>query len=292
MKGEERLWTILNDKLDTLRATNQLPEAIRVAETALEIAKRAFKGNEVPLATSFEKLGQLLEQKGDYTAAEANLVKAHAILEKGKPPDHRAIYRSARRLASLCDSLGQSEEAINFYQKAIAAGTQIDDVPYSDIGTMLNNIALILRKSGRQKAAEPCYVRALEIYEKQLGPNHADVASVLNNLAVFYTNERRYSEAEKIHLRALDIRKKLYPATHPDIAQSKCNLAVVYHSRGDYAKAAELYRASLKSWEEASGKPSEDYEVVASNYADLLRSLGHARKAHQVEVRARKRRLG
>jgi len=66
----------------------------------------------------------------------------------------------------------------------------------------------------------------------------------------------------------------------------------VYHSRGDYAKAAELYRASLKSWEEASGKPSEDYEVVASNYADLLRSLGQARKAHQVEVRARKRRLG
>ncbi len=204
MKGEERLWIILNDKLDTLRATNQLPEAIRVAEIALEIAKRAFKGNETPLATSFEKLGQLLEQKGDYTAAEANLLKAHTILEKGKSPDQRAIYRSARRLASLCDGLGRSEEAINFYQKAIAAGTQIDDVPYSDIGTMLNNIALILRKSGRQKAAEPCYVRALEIYEKQLGHDHPDVASVLNNLAVFYTNERRYTEAEKIHLRALD----------------------------------------------------------------------------------------
>src|SRR6184192_3896661 len=291
MKGEERLWTILNDKLDTLRATNQLPEAIRVAETALEIAKRAFKGNEVPLATSFEKLGQLLEQKGDYTNAEANLLKAHAILEKAKPPDQHAIYGSARRLASLCDSLGRSEEAINFYQKAIAAGTQIDDVPYSDIGTMLNNIALILRKSGRQKAAEPCYVRALQIYEKQLGPEHPDVASVLNNLAVFYTNERRYSEAEKTHLRALAIREKAHPSTHPDIAQSKCNLAVVYHSRGDYAKAAELYRASLKSWE-ASEKPSKDYEIVASNYADLLRSLGHARKAHQVEVRARKRRLG
>src|SRR5213596_3896716 len=291
MKGEERLWTILNDKLDTLRATNRLPEAIRIAETAVEIAKRAFKVNETPLAISFEKLGQLLEQKGDYTAAEANLLKAHTILEKAKPPDQHAIYGSARRLASLCDSLGRSEEAINFYQKAIAAGTQIDDVPYSASGTMLLNIALILRKSGRQKAAEPCYVRALEIYEKQLGPDHPDVAAVLNNLAVFYTNERRYAEAEKIHLRALAIREKVHPSTHPDIAQSKCNLAVVYHSRGDYARAAELYRASLKSWE-ASEKPSKDYEIVASNYADLLRSLGHARKAHQVEVRARKRRLG
>ncbi|PYL15479.1 MAG: hypothetical protein DMF46_05950, partial [Verrucomicrobia bacterium] len=122
--------------------------------------------------------------------------------------------------------------------------------------------------------------------------DHADVASVLNNLAVFYTNERRYSEAEKIHLRALAIRETVHPPTHPDIAQSKCNLAVVYHSRGDYARAAELYRASLKSWEEATDKPPEDYEIVASNYADLLRSLGKARKAHQLEVRARKKRRG
>jgi tetratricopeptide (TPR) repeat protein len=292
MKGDEKLWSILNDKLDTLRATNHLPQAIRVAETALEIAKRAFPGAEMPLATSFEKLGQLLEQKGDRAAAKAYLLKGHAILEKIKPPDQRAIFRSARRLAFLCDNLGQSEEAIGFYEKAIAAGTQLEDIPYSDLGTMLNNIALIFRKSGRPKAAEPYYLQALQIYEKQLGPEHADVASVLNNLAVFYTNERRYTEAEKTHLRALAIREKLYPPTHPDIAQSKCNLAVVYHSRGDYAKAAELYRASLKIWEEVSEKPAKDYEIVVSNYADLLRSVGQVRKAHQLEVRARKRLSG
>jgi tetratricopeptide (TPR) repeat protein len=184
MKGDEKLWSILNDKLDTLRATNRLPQAIRVAETALEIAKRAFPGAEMPLATSFEKLGQLLEQKGDPAAAKTYLLKAHAILEKIKPPDQRAIFRSARRLAFLCDNLGQSEEAIGFYEKAIAAGTQLEDIPYSDLGTMLNNIALIFRKSGRPKAAEPYYLQALQIYEKQLGPEHADVASVLNNLSV------------------------------------------------------------------------------------------------------------
>ena len=151
MKGEEKLWAILNDKLDNLRATNRLPQAIRVAETALEVARRAFKDNQAALATSFEKLGQLLEQKGDHAGAEAYLLKAHVILEKANPPDQRAVYRSARRLALLFDSLGQSEEAIDFYQKAIAAGTEVEDVPYSDIGTMLNNVALILRKSGRQR---------------------------------------------------------------------------------------------------------------------------------------------
>jgi len=292
MKGEEKLWSILNDKLETLRATNRLPQAIRVAETALEVAKRAFPDGQAPLATSFETLGELLDQKGDRAAAKAYLLKAHGILEKVKPSDQRAIFRSARRLGFLSDNINQSEEAIRYYEKAIAAGVQLDEVPYSDLGTMLNNIALILRKSGRHKAAEPYYLRALQIYEKQLGPDHADVASVLNNLAVFYTNERRYTEAEETHLRALAIREKLHPAAHPDIAQSKCNLAVVYHSRGDYAKAAEFYRDSLKIWEAASEKPTQDYEIVVSNYADLLRSLGQARKAHQLEVRARKRRSG
>jgi tetratricopeptide (TPR) repeat protein len=290
MKGEEKLWNILNEKLDTLRASNRLPEAIRVAETVLDLAKRTFDETQTPLALSFEKLGQLLDQSGDRVSAKPYLLKAHALLEKVEPPDQRAIYRSARGLAFSCDNLGQSEEAIRYYEKAIAAGTQLEDLPYSDLGTMLNNVALIFRKSGRQKAAEPYYLHALQIYEKQLGPEHADVASVLNNLGVFYTNERRFSEAEKTHLRALTIREKVHPPTHPDIAQSKCNLAVVYHSRGDYSRAAELYRASLKSWEEATDTPPEDYEIVASNYADLLRSLGKARKAHALEARVKKKR--
>src|SRR5207245_815487 len=207
MKGEEKLWEILNDKLETLRASSRLPEAIRVAETLLELAKRTFGEDDNALALSYEKLGQLLDQGGDRAKAKPYLLKAHGVLEKAKPPNQRMLYRSARRLAFLCDNLGQQEEAIRYYEKAIAAGTQLDDLSYADLGTMLNNVALIFRTSGRQKAAE-------------------------------------------------------------------------------------LYRASLKSWEEATDKPPEDYEIVAANYADLLRSLGKARKAQQLEARARKRRRG
>lgn len=291
-KGEEKLWNILNDKLDMLRTSGRYPEAVRVAETIVDLGKRAFIDDPGRLSISYEKLGQLLDQSGDRVAAKPYLLKAHAALEQVEPADQHALFRSARRLAFLCDNLGQPDEAIHFYEKGIASGTQLDDLPYSDLGTMLNNIALIFRKSGRQKAAEPYYLHALQIYEKQLGPDHADVASVLNNLGVFYTNERRFSEAEKTHLRALAIREKVHPPTHPDIAQSKCNLAVVFHSRGDYARASELYRESLKTWEEMSDNPPEDYEIVASNYADLLRSLGKARKAAQLETRAKKRRRG
>lgn len=290
MKGNEKLWNILNDKLDMLRASNHLPQAIRIGETLLELAQRAFEPTDLEYGLTLEKLGHLYDQNGDRNAAKVYLTKAHDVFEKAEKPDRRLLFRSARRLAFLSDTLGQTGDAVRYYEQAIKAGSELPDLPYSDLGTMLNNVALIYRKTGRQKAAEPYYLHALDIYEKQLGPDHPDVASVLNNLAVFYTNERRFAEAEKTHMRALAIREKAHPPTHPDIAQSKCNLAVVYHSSGDYSRAAELYRASIKTWEETNDKPPEDYEIVASNYADLLRSLGKARQANQVEERARKKR--
>jgi tetratricopeptide (TPR) repeat protein len=290
MKGEEKLWQLLSNNLETLRASNRLPEAIRVGETALDLARRIFPENDPLLALSYERLGEIHDQQNNRAQAKPLLIKALAILEQAEPPDPRAIYRSARRLAHLCDVLGQQQEAIVYYKKAIKTGTQLEDVLHSDLGTLLNNVALIYRKSGRSKAAEPYYLHALEIYEKHLGTEHSDVASVLNNLGVFYTNERRFEEAERAQLRALAIREKVHSSAHPDIAQSKCNLAVVYHSRGDYVKAGDLYRASLKTWEEATEVRPEDYAIVASNYADLLRSLGKARKAASIESRARKKR--
>lgn len=289
-RGDEKLWAVLNDKLDMLRGTGDLPGAIRIADTACELAERAFGRDHPSCALSLEKLGQLHDQAGDRAAAKPYLAKAHSILANSEPRDHRALYRSARRLAHLCENLSESAEAIALYETAIECAMQLGDLPSAELGTMLNDIALMYRKSGRQKEAEPYYLHALALYEKQLGPEHADVASVLNNLAVFYTNERRYAEAETTHLRALAIREQIHPATHPDIAQSKCNLAVVYHSQGDYARASGLYRESLHAWEEASAKPPADYEIVASNYADLLRSLGKAKQAHQLEERAREKR--
>ncbi len=87
MKGDEKLWGILNDKLDMLRASNRLPEAIRIAETALDLAKRAFQPGDPNYTLSLEKLGQLHDQAGDRVAAKPYLVKAHGFLEKADPVD-------------------------------------------------------------------------------------------------------------------------------------------------------------------------------------------------------------
>src|SRR5207237_6155455 len=155
MKGDEKLLGILNDKLDMLRASNRLPEAVRVAETALTLAQRAFKPGDPNYTLSLEKLGQLHDQAGDRAAAKPYLVKAHAFLEKAEPPDDRALFRSARRLGFVCDNLGETEAALGYYEAAFKSGPRLPDIPYSGRGTILNHVALIYSITGPPKAAEP-----------------------------------------------------------------------------------------------------------------------------------------
>src|SRR5438045_8604303 len=115
MKGEWHRWGVLNDKLDTLRATNHMAEAIRVGQSALEIAKRSFGAGDVRLPLRYEKLGLSHEQNGDRVGAKAYLVNAHRLLARIRPADAEAVLRSSRRLAQRCNALRHAQAAIAFH---------------------------------------------------------------------------------------------------------------------------------------------------------------------------------
>ena len=119
MKGDEKLWQILSDKLEMLRVSDRLPEALRVAETAVELAQRAFPPDSPQLAVSFERLGQVRDNAA-IVPAPRRLERAHAHLKSCS----RMICGSLSFVAPArlpCDNLGQDEEAIRYYEKAIQA---------------------------------------------------------------------------------------------------------------------------------------------------------------------------
>ena len=50
----------------------------------------------------------------------------------------------------------------------------------------MHKLARIYQNQGKYEEALAHYLRALKIYEKQLGAEHPDVATILNNLAILY----------------------------------------------------------------------------------------------------------
>jgi len=60
----------------------------------------------------------------------------------------------------------------------------------------LNNLALLCQNQGKYVEVERYYLRAIQIYESQLGPNDPNVAKTKNNIAALYLKQGKLKEAE------------------------------------------------------------------------------------------------
>lgn len=78
----------------------------------------------------------------------------------------------------------------------------------------LNNLAAICYLDKRYEEAEPLCKRALEIDERELGPDHPDVATDMKNLAELYRAQERFGEAEPLYHKALEIRESSPGSVH------------------------------------------------------------------------------
>ena len=89
-----------------------------------------------------------------------------------------------------------------------------------------------LYEAGRYEEAIPFYREALELGEREFGPDHPTTALLLNNLASLYESQGRYAEAEPLYKRALAIWEKALGPDHHDVAQSIKGLAGLYSAQG------------------------------------------------------------
>ena len=85
---------------------------------------------------------------------------------------------------------------------------------------MLNQAVIKLHRAGEYDRAVVVAKKALEVAEKDFGPNHPNVVQSLTNLAGLYSAQGRHDEAEKLNKRALAIKGKTLSAGRPGLAQS------------------------------------------------------------------------
>ena len=152
----------------------------------------------------------------------------------------------------------------------------------------LNQEAVGFYQAGRYQEALPLQQRALEIYEKALGPEHPDIAASLNNLAGLYQAMGAYAQALPLYQRALQIRKKALGPEHLDTANSLNNLAALYWAMARYDQALPLYQRALQIREKGLGPEHPDTSVSLNNLATLYQGMGAYDKALLLFQRALK----
>ncbi len=83
-------------------------------------------------------------------------------------------------------------------------------------------------------------MRALSIYEQNLGAEHPDTAYPLYGLAELYQHQRRYEQAEALYQRALAIREQRWGPTHPETQAIQKDYTTFLYLVGRDAEATAL----------------------------------------------------
>jgi tetratricopeptide (TPR) repeat protein len=212
-------------------------------------------------ATDLDNLAVNLAKQGRDLEAEPLLKKALEIREKELGIEHPMTATSLNNLVACLNVQGKYAEAKKVrerYQKGSSSSDHFTSDSSSnkhlDTVTDLNKRADNLDRQGRYFEAEPLYRKALEIREKELGPEHPDTIISLHNLTVCLSRQDRDSEAEPLYKRALEIKEKVFGPEHPETVLSLNNLANNVGSQGRYPEAERLLKRILDIRERTLGQ--------------------------------------
>lgn len=195
-----RSQTFLNSlavKVEVLIALNRAAEARPIAERLLETAQKEFPDKD-DTATSAEELGVVCSTLGDYPCALRASEISLAITRKIGGNDNPDLVSSLNNLGTLKFQMGDLQGSIAADEEALAIACKV--TPNSDrIGIIENNLgAHYIRLEKFDKALEHLN-RALELLDKQYGPEGPLPMQVHHNLANLYSRTGHFDDAWKAY---------------------------------------------------------------------------------------------
>jgi CHAT domain-containing protein/Tfp pilus assembly protein PilF len=181
---------------------------------------------------------------------------------------------------------GKFDQALPLASNALILSERVLPADHPDIGSALNNLALLYQAKGAYDQAEPLYLRALAIKEKTGSPDDPSVATSLSNLGELYRERGAYERAEPLHQRALAIREKHLGSGHPDVAKSLNALALLAQAKGDYDRAESFFQRALTIRERVLGPTHRDVATSLNNLALLYQARGDYDRAEPLYQQA------
>ena len=191
---------------------------------------------EVPCSLVFwvpEYVLKMISQAApDFFSVRSGVYAFHSSTENEE--ELSTISASETQTAMLGLSYEERQERLESLTKLLKNYEALPEAQrdYLAEATLLDRLATLHQVVGNYVEAEPLFVRALEIREKQLGAEHPDTAGSLNNLAGLYYHQGKYGEAAGYMKRALAIVEKALGPEHPNTKLVRENLEFLRQRAG------------------------------------------------------------
>ncbi|MCL2875749.1 MAG: tetratricopeptide repeat protein [Betaproteobacteria bacterium] len=298
---------------------NRYDEALDHYKKAREnfIAERGEQDSDIVRYEN--EIGIVYINMGKYAEARSFLTHAAEIASKDKEldsnnPDSATIYRN---LGFALYRLGEYEEALNWYQKALAIRESALGSESLEMAETCEDIAAVYESQSNYQVALDWYNRALAVREKALGANHPSVVTVYGRVAAIrqrlgekdetrdwwgkvvpiqgsenaektsehhsagfaYFGQGDYEKALKSYKQALAVEEKNLGAQNPVTMAIRHDIAGVYEKKGDYKQAVVWYKKTLADQEKIYGKGHHSTAATYTNIGVAEGKLGNNKNA-------------
>ncbi|KAG7403952.1 Nephrocystin-3 [Fusarium oxysporum f. sp. raphani] len=139
---------------------------------------------------------------------------------------------------------------------------------------------------GRLDKAEAMYDRALQGYEKALGPEHTSTLDTVNNLGLLYERQGRLDEAEAMFDRALQGYQKALGSEYTSTLDTVNNLGNLYRSQGRLNESEAMFDRALQGYEKILGPEHTSTLGTVNNLGLLYDDQGRLNEAEAIYERA------
>ncbi|MBX7079854.1 MAG: serine/threonine-protein kinase [Nannocystaceae bacterium] len=185
-----------------------------------------------------------------YEAAQALVFAEGNELGRGD-----AALEWGRHASMILDRMGEPPQSLRRAAVAAAIGIEYDSL-------------------GRWDEALTSLTFALEIRERELGPEHPDVGATLGGIGLVHYARADYARARPLLERALSLREQTLGAEHPVVALALNNLGMVELAQADYAAARDHLQRALALIERDQGREHPNVAIALNNLGVALRDLG------------------
>lgn len=268
--------------------------ALPLLQQSLAQRERLHGASPLDVADSLLALSVLEQNRGRFAEAETSQRRALAIQRRQLGSQDRRVGDSLTDLSVTLLSLAKYPEAETTVREALAIHRKAPGGREAEAYD-LNNLASVLRRSGRLAEAEAAYRDALAAARAVFGPAHPQLTRTINNLAVVLKDEGDLAAAEPLMREALAMSRKLYGEEHPDIALQLSNLASLLGARGDDDAWVALARQALEMRRKLFGPDHEQVAMSLGNLGEALEQKGElsaARPLFERELRIQRKVFG
>ncbi len=237
------LMTVMSESYQNL---GLYPPAEDLAARAVATLRARNAPNDSALAAALIAHGMSLHYLDRTAAARVEYDSALAIRRRLGDTTSAVVAQTLAYEGSTFQDDGSDSTARRLYHRAIELRRASRDAARDTVlAFTLNNLGVLLRRSGDVNGADTAYREALAIREATLGPDHFETLRTLNNLSVVSMARGNYAAAESLAISAANGWKRVVGPAHPATAFALTNLGGIYMRMKQPARALGLFNEAL-----------------------------------------------